>query len=191
MSPYLNLDLARAVGIDFEIAYARDVDFFDRHDESLSIRMLGGKLDERSSTVVGGVPAEFAGTRGAAGSTVGVFADITANLTVSYRVARWSVQLQERYVDDVLLNRLWVEGVDVDKNTIDVASMDQPRARLSRAQMRRRGLVARVVERAESVRRGSADHPVSPANSRFGAQATDALYDECGRRYQLGFSMEF
>ncbi len=78
-SPYLNLDLARAVGTDVEIAYARDVDFFARHDESLSIRMLGGKLDKRTSTVVGGTPAEYAGTR----SNLGTLPDVTANLTVA------------------------------------------------------------------------------------------------------------
>ena len=64
LSPYLNLDSGRAEGTDFEVVYARDVNLFDSRDESLSIRLLGGKLDERSSTVVGGVPAEFAGTRG-------------------------------------------------------------------------------------------------------------------------------
>ena len=113
-SPYLNLALPRAVGTDVEIAYARDVDLFSQHDESLSIRMLGGKLDERSSTVVGGAPSEFAGTRG--------YPDLTANLTVSYHVDRWSVQWQERFIDDVTLNRLWVEGIDVDKNTIESAA---------------------------------------------------------------------
>jgi len=188
-SPYLNLDLARAVGTDVEIAYARDVDFFARHDESLSIRMLGGKLDERSSTVVGGVPAQYAGTRGAAGSTVGVIPDITANLTVSYRVARWSVQLQERYIDDVLLNRIWVEGVDVDKNTIDSEEWTN--------------LV--VAFESQSDGRGSwrvslniqnlfdEDPAIIPSagDSRFGAQATDNTYNEWGRAYQMGFSMAF
>ena len=92
------------------------------------------------------------------GSTVGVFADITANLTVSYRVARWSVQLQERYIDDVLLNRTWVEGVDVDNNTID--SEEWTNLVLAfEGRSGERGLVAPVVERAESLRRGPADHP--------------------------------
>jgi outer membrane receptor protein involved in Fe transport len=179
-SPYLNLALAKAVGTDVEVAYSRDVDLFSSHDESLSIRMLGGKLDERSSTVVGGTPAEFAGTRG--------YPDITANLTVSYRVARWSMQLQERYIDDVILNRTWVEGIDVDKNTIDSASWTN--------------LVLAFQSRSE--REGSwrlsfniqnlfdEDPPIIPSagDTRFGAQATDNTYDEWGRRYELGFSME-
>jgi len=180
-SPYLNLDLARAVGTDVEIAYAHDVNLFDRHDESLSIRMLAGKLDERSSTVVGSVPAEFAGSRS--------YPDVTGSLTVSYRVARWSLQLQERYIDEVLLNRTWVEGIDVDDNTIDSQAWTN--------------LV--VAFESQSDGRGSwrvsfnvqnlfdEDPPIIPSSgdSRFGAQATDNTYDEWGRRYEMGFSMAF
>ena len=63
-------------------------------DESLSIRMLGGKLDERTSTVVGGQRRRSSpAPRG--------YPDVTANLTVSYQVVAWSVQLQERFIDDV------------------------------------------------------------------------------------------
>jgi outer membrane receptor protein involved in Fe transport len=37
------------------------------------------------------------------------------------------------------------------------------------------------------------DPPIIPSSgdTRFGAQATDSAYDEYGRRYQLGFNMEF
>jgi len=37
------------------------------------------------------------------------------------------------------------------------------------------------------------DPPViaSAGDTRFGAQATDNTYDEWGRQYALGFSMEF
>jgi outer membrane receptor protein involved in Fe transport len=180
-SPYLNLALARAVGTDVEIAYARDVDLFSQYDESLSIRMLGGKLDERSSTVVGGAPSEFAGTRG--------YPDLTANLTVSYRVDRWSVQWQERFIDDVTLNRLWVEGIDVDKNTIESAAWTNlVLAFQSRSD--REGGSWRVSLNVQNA--FDEDPPIIPSagDTRFGAQATDNTYDEWGRRYEIGFSME-
>jgi outer membrane receptor protein involved in Fe transport len=180
LSPYLNLDLARARGIDFEVSYTRDVNLFARQDESLSVRMLGGKLDERTSTVVGGMPAEFAGTRG--------YPDLSANVTASYRVGAWTFQVQERFIDEVLLNRTWVEGVDVDRNTIPsrawtnlvVGYTGQTRGagnwRLSLS-------VQNLFDK---------DPPIIPssADSRFGAQATDTTYNEWGRQYQLGFSME-
>ena len=181
ISPYLNLDLARVSGVDVEIGYQRDVDFLARQDESLSIRFFGGHLAERTSTVVGGAPAEFAGTRG--------YPDRTANVSLDYRVAAWSVQLQERYLDEVLLNRTWVEGIDVDDNTIpsrawtnlvlgygrDMGSAGNWRVSLS---------VQNLFDK---------DPPIIPssADTRFGAQSTDNTYDEWGRRYQLGFDMEF
>ena len=73
--------------------------------------MLGGRLLERTSTVVGGQPAEFAGTRGYPDMTQRTSPPPIASIA-------WTVQLQERFVDEVNLNRLWVEGIDVDNNTI-------------------------------------------------------------------------
>jgi outer membrane receptor protein involved in Fe transport len=37
------------------------------------------------------------------------------------------------------------------------------------------------------------DPPIIPSagDTRFGAQATDATYNEWGRQYQVGFNMEF
>lgn len=182
ISPYLNLNLARATGTDVEIAYNRDVDWFSRkRDESLSIRLLGGKLDERSDTVVGGAPAEFAGTRG--------YPDMTYAITASYRVGSWSVQLQQRYVDDVILNRLWVEGIDVDKNVINSQSwtnlvLGYEGKSHGKGNWRMTLNVQNMFDK---------DPPIiaSALDTRFGAQATDPTYDEFGRRFELGFNMSF
>ncbi|HEX6022605.1 MAG TPA: TonB-dependent receptor, partial [Solirubrobacter sp.] len=182
LSPYLNLDLARVRGTDFEIGYQRGVDWFSSRDESLSIRVLGGKLDERTSTVVGGTPAEFAGTRG--------YPDRTVNVTASYRVGAWSVQVQERFIDEVILNRTWVEGVDVDRNTIPSRAWTNLVLGYG-GEMRSGGGSWRLTLSVQNL--FDKDPPIIPASvdSRFGAQATDSTYDEWGRRYQLGFNMEF
>jgi outer membrane receptor protein involved in Fe transport len=181
LSPYLNLDLAKARGIDFEIGYMRDVNLFASQDESLSIRVLGGRLLERTSTVVGGTPAEFAGTRG--------YPDLSANATVTYRVSKWSIQLQERYVDEVNLNRLWTEGIDVDRNTI--SSRAWTNLVLGYQGEMRAGAGWRLSFNVQNL--FDKDPPIiaQSGDTRFGAQGTDALYDEFGRRYQLGFNMEF
>jgi outer membrane receptor protein involved in Fe transport len=182
ISPYLNLDLARVSGVDVEIGYQRDIDWLARHDESLSIRFFGGHLAERTSTVVGGAPAEFAGTRG--------YPDRTANVTLSYQAAAWSVQLQERFIDEVLLNRTWVEGVDVDRNTIPSRAWTNLVLGYGR-DMGSAGNRWRVTLSVQNL--FDKDPPIIPssADTRFGAQATDNTYDEWGRRYQLGFDMEF
>jgi outer membrane receptor protein involved in Fe transport len=180
-SPYLNLDAAKAAGIDFEFAYQRDVNFMPRHDESLSVRAFGGKLNERSNTVAGSQPAEFAGSRG--------YPDVTGNVTLSYRVDRWNVQLQERYVEEVLLNRLWVEGVQIDDNTIPSRAWTNLVLGFN-GEMRESGSW-RITLNVQNL--FDKDPPIIPqsGDTRFGAQGTDALYDEFGRRYQLGFSMNF
>jgi outer membrane receptor protein involved in Fe transport len=182
ISPYLNLDLARVRGIDVEVGYQRDVDWLARQDESLSVRFFGGHLTERTSTVVGGTPAEFAGTRG--------YPDVTANVTLAYRAAAWSVQLQERFIDDVLLNRTWIEGVDVDNNTIPSRAWTNLVLGYGR-EMSGAGSNWRVTLSVQNL--FDKDPPIIPssADPRGGAQSTDNTYDEWGRRYQLGFDMEF
>jgi iron complex outermembrane receptor protein len=176
--PYLNLDQAYVQGTDFEIDYRRDVNWLARADESFSVRILGGKLDHRTNTVAGSVPDEFAGSLG--------YPDLTANATVSYGVGPWSVQLQQRYIDEVLLNRNWVSGVDIDDNTIQSKSWtnlvfgyshEQPNSGFWRLNFNVQNLF-------------DDDPPIIPSTGggRFGAQITSNTYDVWGRRYELTFN---
>jgi iron complex outermembrane receptor protein len=176
--PYLNLDQAYVRGTDFEIDYRRDVNWLARADESFSVRILGGKLDHRTNTVAGSVPDEFAGSLG--------YPDLTANATVSYGVGPWSVQLQQRYIDEVLLNRNWVEGIDIDDNTIQSKSWtnlvfgythEQPNSGFWRLNFNVQNLF-------------DDDPPIIPSTGggRFGAQITSNTYDVWGRRYELTFN---
>jgi iron complex outermembrane recepter protein len=181
LTPYLNLDQAYVQGIDFEIGYNRSVNWFASRDESFSVRVLGGKLEHRTNTVAGSVPAEFAGALG--------FPELTANATVSYRVGPWSVQLQQRYIDEVLLNRTWVEGIHIDDNTIQSKSWTN--LVLAYQQEMRAGAMWRLSFNVQNL--FDDDPPIIPATGggRFGAQITSNTYDVWGRRYQLGFSMDF
>ena len=67
--------------------------------------------------------------------------------------------------------------------------MDESRARL-RGSDRRRG-PWRLSFNVQNL--FDKDPPIIPSSgdTRFGAQGTDNTYDEWGRRYELGFSMEF
>jgi outer membrane receptor protein involved in Fe transport len=78
----LNLDQAKVRGVDFEVAYSRDVDWFASQNESFSLRLLGGTLDTRTNTVRGSVPDELGGARA---TPAGTLPELTANLTASYR----------------------------------------------------------------------------------------------------------
>jgi outer membrane receptor protein involved in Fe transport len=110
-------------------------------------------------------------------------------VTASYRFGRWSAQLQQRYIDGVLLDRTWVEGIHIDDNTIE--SQTWTNLVLGYEQeMSGRG-AWRLMFNVQNL--FDDDPPVIPATGggRFGAQVVDNTYDVWGRRYQLGFSMDF
>ena len=88
-SPYLNLDSGRAVGTDFEIAYRQRRGplrtattnrsrFASSAASSTSARARSSAACRRNSRARAGYP------------------DVTANVTLSYRIDAWSVQVQER-----------------------------------------------------------------------------------------------
>ena len=107
---FQNVAQARVQGVDFEAVYRLEPNFFDSHSESLSIRGLAGYLSERSDTPLGGTPLDRAGSLGSP--------DLTAVFTTNYRVGPLSFMLQGRFIDSVIRNNLWVEGIDVDDNTV-------------------------------------------------------------------------
>jgi hypothetical protein len=183
--PYLNLNQAYVQGIDFEIAYNRDVDWLRSPNESFSVRALGGKLENRRNTVEGSVPDEFAGSLFGPSA----YPELTANVTASYRFGPWSVQVQERYIDSVKLDRNWVEGVDIDDNTIQSKSWTN--LVLGYSHEMQSGSSWRLTFNVQNL--FDDDPPIIPATGggRFGAQAMSNTYDTWGRRYQLGFNMDF
>jgi len=180
LRPYLNLDQALVKGIDYEIDYSRMVDWTGMPDESFSLRFLGGRLQNRTNTVAGSVPTEFVDTLG--------YPEVTANVTASYGFGPWSVQLQERYIDSVKLNRTWVEGVDIDDNSIQSQSWTNLLVRYAReVSSGGRWSLALNVQNIFND-----DPPVIAGNGggRFGAQLTSNTYDLWGRRYQLTFNYQ-
>lgn len=184
LRPYLNLNQAKVRGVDFEIDYSRDVDWFTSSDESFSVRFLGGTVDTRTNTVAGSVPDELAG---AYFTPAGTIPEITANVTASYRFGRWSVQLQERYIDELLLDRTWVEGTHIDDNTID--SQAWTNLVLGYGGETAGGGNWRLAFNVQNL--FDDDPPIIPATGggRFGAQAVSNTHDIWGRRYQLSFNM--
>jgi len=118
---FMNVAGAAARGIDTEVLWRAEPDLLADHNERFTLRWLTGYMMERSDTPLGGTTQNTAG--------VGNTPKLTSNLTATYGIDNWSVQLQARYIDSVLRNRTWVEGIDVDNNT--VASMTWFNGRIS------------------------------------------------------------
>jgi iron complex outermembrane recepter protein len=107
---FLNVAGARARGVDTEVAWRREVDLFSDRSESITLRWITGYTAERSDTPFEGATQNLAGGVGTP--------KIGSTMTFNYSIDSWSVQMQARHVDSVTRNLTWVEGVDVDDNSI-------------------------------------------------------------------------
>lgn len=183
-APFLNLSTSYAEGVDFEVAYNTDVNLFDSQAETLSFRVLAGKLLDRYDQPPGGQPINQIGN-----SAINR-PEISANATLRYSVGPWSGIWQQRYISDQLINSTWVEGVDVDNNTIPSYSFTNLVFRYDRgsAGAGNAWSVGLAINNAFDK-----NPPIIPGSfNRVGSQTNSGLgYDEFGRRIQLTMDMRF
>jgi outer membrane receptor protein involved in Fe transport len=168
---FLNVAQSRAKGTDIEISYRTEPNFFAQQSESISIRALGGYLKERSDTPLGGSPVNTAGSMATPSRT--------AVLTANYTVGAYGFQLQQRYIGRTIRDPLWVEGRDIDINT--VASGNWTNGQLSYTRELDNGGSWNV---AFNVQNLFDRHPPTLADF-------NNNYDVLGRRYQLSLGMQF
>ena len=171
---FLNVASARVKGVDYELTYNMEPNFFDNQQESFSVRALAGVTLERSDTPFGNPsPTHLEGIRGNP--------DINAILTANYGIGAWNIQLQQRYINSVQLNRVWVEGVHVDDNTISSGNYTNSRIRYT-SEMANGGEWAVSFNVSNLFDRGP---PI------IAGQAIDRDYDVYGRRYFLSLNASF
>ena len=177
---YQNVAQARVEGVDFEMQYNMEPNFFDSEFESFSVRALAGYIIERNDTSATGSVADYTGSAGNP--------EITSNITANYAVGPYSFQLQGRYYDSVLRDRRWVEGVDVDDNT--VPSSTWWNARVAYNGETSGGANWTVALNIQNL--FDRNPPIYPSfSSRGGSQGTPADYDTFGRRYNLNVNYNF
>lgn len=179
---FININKENASGVDLELAYNRELDFLGGGPETVNLRVFGSWLDERS-TVLPGAPAEEE-----AGDIRAGLPDkkITANLT--YTNGPWTLFIQEQWMDGGVVDSRFVEGVDVDDNSVPSVAYTDLRLSyefgVGEGDLRVYGLVQNLFDR---------DPPVAPDFSSFSgvSQTNRGLYDILGRRFTLGGRLRF
>ena len=177
---YLNVADARVSGADLDMLWSSNVNFLSNLDERLSLRVLAGVQYENSETPAGGRKIDRSGGLN--------FPEYTAVATLNYQAGDYYVRLQQRYIPETILNINWVEGIDVDDNTVE----SQTWTNLSVGY--RRELATGGVWDASLMINNlfDTDPPVVPSyGDRGGAQTVNNNYDIFGRRYSLRFNYRF
>jgi hypothetical protein len=164
---------AKTSGVDLEFQYSREPNFFPGLYESFNLRGYVGYLKENSTTTASGIKVDAVRGRDRP--------QYTANITASYQQGPYGISLQQRYYDSTLFNPAWVEGIDVDDNTI--ASQSLTNLTLSYehnpgndSDWRLNFFVTNLFDREPSV---------IPGQVLIGSQ------DQYGRRYQLSLTVDF
>lgn len=175
-----NINAAHTEGVDFELQYNRELDFFSDQTESLSLRGFAGYLIENSDTPWQGNTLDQAGSVNRP--------EWRASITGSYEIGPYGVRLQQNYIDSTLINIQWIEGRDIDDNTISSQSVTN--LALSYTGEGSGNSVWRASLNVNNL--FDRDPPVIPSiSTRGGSQTVSTNYDVYGRRYQLSLSMDF
>lgn len=177
---FVNLGEAAVSGTDLEVSWQAEPDLFGGQTEAFSLRWLASFLSESSTTPFGGTPRDVAGELGTP--------EYTHMLTANYRIGRYSIQLQNRYVDSTILDIDWVEGVDVDDNS--VSSMTWWNARFGYTGELNNGATWSLNLNIQNLL--DKEPPVVPGfGTRGGTQAFHSSFDIFGRRYNLSANYNF
>jgi len=119
---YINVDQARTRGLDLEMSYGRPIELFGG-GERLRVRLIGTYTDEASTTNLGAEKIDRANQTGAAGGVP----RLQANLGITYSRGPLTVNWQERFIRHGKWDASWVEGVDIDDNSVPSRSYSSVR----------------------------------------------------------------
>jgi iron complex outermembrane recepter protein len=185
-NPFYNIASQYVEGVDTEVVYRIEPNFFSSMDESFSVRALWGHVLERSS--------KTSATAAIVNITGGLATpENTATITANYGLGDWSLQLQGRWIDSVTLTKigattLAVSGVDFDDAT--VASNAWFNAQVGYRGDMDNGATWGMTFAIQNI--FDRNPPIIPAfSSRGGSQNVSDTYDAEGRRYQLSFNYGF
>jgi len=176
---FVNINEAKASGVDFETAYRRDVG-----RGSLLWRFVATQLNENSITNLGAPKVDRAGDVGTL-----QLPSFKTTTNLSYTRGPFSAFVQARYIDGGLLDSRKVEGVSISDNSVDSVLYTDLRFSFTKDAPRGSSWevfasVTNLFDEAPPVVAG-----FSPSTLQA-TQANAALHDVLGRRYTVGFKYQ-
>jgi iron complex outermembrane recepter protein len=176
---FVNINAARASGVDYELAYRTEVG-----SGSFGWRFLATQLNENSITNFGAAKVDFAGDVG-----VQEFPDLKVTTSATWNQGPFSAFLQARFIDSGLQDARDIEGVTISDNTVD--SVVYTDARVSYGKDLTNGGRWEVFGSITNL--FDEEPPIVPAFSSFSGQASQVnanIHDILGRRYTIGFTYD-
>jgi outer membrane receptor protein involved in Fe transport len=185
---YININSLKVSGLDLELGYTHPVRLLGGNDESMSVRVFGTYLKERSQTLSGGLPDDASGDIGAG------YPKYRAQGTVTYTKGPFKAFLREQYFDGGLISRNYVLGsvTNTNNTTIDLNHVPSvcytdlhftfaPQTRAKNVEIYLN--IDNVFDKAP---------PRVPGFSAMGGSTptNTGLYDQIGRRYLLGVHVQ-
>ena len=186
---FLNAALAKAVGADLDIQYARTLQLLRGGPETLNLRMLASWLGENSIIMPSGIEIDRAGQTGGGANGSAAFPNLQITAYADYRNGPWKLYLQEHFINKGKLDATLRQGIDISDNS--VASVLYTDLLLSYKLQPRRAASVEIFWHIENL--FNRDPPRAPDYSDFnGASPTnESLFDVLGRRYTLGVRATF
>ena len=180
---FINTAQARAKGADFEFSYSRPVTLFGG-DERIRARVLASYVKELSTQQVGAAKVDRAGQTGAQGGAP----DWQGTFYVTYERGPLSATVQERYINSGTYDATYVQGVDIDDNTISSFAM-------TNLELSYRGDLTTKGTWQTYLNVTNLFDKSPPLVAAFGftgsTQTNTGLFDIYGRRYNLGVRFNF
>lgn len=177
---FLNINSATVSGVDAEVVYRMEPDFFSSEAENFSIRALIGYMGENSQVSLGAPKLEQAGGPGRP--------EWSSTVSATYGLGAFDLMLRANYFDSVLVNAIWNEGVEVDDNvtassTVWNMGLGYNGETASGSTWRANFNVTNLFDREPPI--------IASFSTRFGSQTVSNDYDVFGRRYQVSFNYNF
>lgn len=106
----INIAQLKVRGMDFDLSFRQPLDFLAA-DAALTLRLFATRVFEYTEN------NSFVTTE-AAGENAGSVPDLRINATALYQQGPLSLALTARFISDGVLENHWVEGIDIDDNTV-------------------------------------------------------------------------